>query len=110
LGQLGPEAYKAVPKLSSVLQNERESYQVRYSSADALGKIGDKSSVPTLAHCLYISEIGLTVACANAIASITNEKFRDTGSASFGLDNNGIPFIVIDARNWWEKEGKHMEW
>ncbi len=110
LGQLGPEAYVAVPKLSYVLQNESESYQVRYSSADALGKISDKTSIPALAQCIYLSETGLTAACANAIASITDEEFRDAGSGSFSLDSDGIPFIVIDARNWWEKEGQYMLW
>lgn len=115
LGRLGSDAKQAVPMLVSVAQNEKETDQVRRAAVVALGKIGDKSTVPALVDILYEEDLPLhilQIISAESIAEITGEKFRDSGEDSYGYATNddGIPFIVIDAQKWWEEQGRYQEW
>jgi len=54
---------------------------------------------------------GLWVASAVAIALITGEDFPDTDSSGgYYLNEEGVPLVVVAAREWWESEGKYQEW
>ena len=113
LGKLGPEAQEAVPKLIDVLQNEEETYQIRFSVVISLGKIKDKTAIPVLISLLYkddrISE-ELAPISAMSIAQITGEKFEDSDDYIFYGNEDGTLLIVIDARRWWEEKGQYQDW
>jgi HEAT repeat protein len=107
LGNLGADACSTVPALIRVLQND-DAVHARRSAAKALGQIGEPSSVSALANSLYDEDIGVTAGSAGSIASITGESFSDTGSLYGGylLNEEGVPLIVIAAREWWEEKGR----
>jgi hypothetical protein len=116
LGRLGPDGRGAVPDLVDVLQND-DTVNVRSAAAEALGQIGDPSAVPALAGILYEDQITghtdivLAIHSAVSIARITGEKFLDADSQhGYRLNEEGIPLVVIAAREWWEKEGQFQDW
>jgi HEAT repeat protein len=116
LGRLGPDARSAVPDLIGVLQNDN-SVNVRSAAAEALGQIGDPLAVPALISVLYEEEVmgrtnmELTIDSAVSIALITGESFPDADSQhGYRLNEEGVPLVVIAAREWWEKEGQHRDW
>ena len=112
LGWLGSRARQAVPDLIATMENNENAADVRYVTASALGEIGDDSAVPALAKQLYQdSEFSfhLQINCANSIAILANQKFRDAGSTANHFSDD-IPWIVTDARSWWEQTGQYQEW
>jgi len=122
LGQFGPDARSAVPELIDVLQTD-DAIRVRVSAAEALGRIGDLSSVPALVDNLYgvdiefttstkfTADMELTIVSAISLSLITGESLPDADSQhGYRLNEEGIPLVVIAAREWWESEGKHREW
>lgn len=113
LGELGPEAQEAVPDLIMVLQND-SSIHVRNAAIKALGLIGDSMVVPTLAVILFeertMRDPWKQTRCAEAIATLTGERFTDTGGPGYTLNTEGIPLLVIDARKWWQEEGQFEDW
>jgi hypothetical protein len=113
LGKIGPGAFKAVPNLLSILENENEAYQVRDSAIRAVGKIGDRASIPVLVSLLYKDDRvskRLAPISAMSIAQIVREEFEDSDDYVFRVNEDGIPLIVIDARKWWEENGQFQEW
>jgi HEAT repeat protein len=116
LGRLGPDARDAVPDLIGVLQDSM-GVHVRAEAARALGRIGDPSAVPALAATLYEEEvfgrssINLDVYCAASISLIADLSLPD-GHLVGGhqLNEEGVPLVVIAAREWWESEGIHQAW
>jgi hypothetical protein len=118
LGKLGVNAQAATPDLILILETDNTE-NVRDAAAKAMQKIGEPVAIPALADCLFegvdhfIEKHGYNVAisCSNAIAQIVGEKFRDMNSTKgYTLDKDGIPLIVIDARNWWLETGKSQNW
>jgi HEAT repeat protein len=110
LGSLGPKAIDSVSDLQTVLGNDMN-INVREQAARSLGMIGSRSSVPILANTLYVDNEYLTIESAEAIARITGEHFRDSGYAGGYFSNSqGIPYIVIDARKWWQEKGQYQDW
>jgi HEAT repeat protein len=114
LGKLGPLAESALPDLITVLRNRDEYFHARVAAAESLGKINDPGAVPALADALYYEGLsgsdGIAITSAKSIARITGEQFRDVDSLGYALDENGIPLIVLDARNWWQEVGQFQEW
>jgi len=115
LGKLGSKAQKAVPDLIIVIQDD-SSYHVRDTAIEALGLIGDSTAIPALATILFEERTtydpwyGIPISCADAIATITDERFTDTGKGIYTLNEDGIPLLVIDAREWWQEEGQYQNW
>lgn len=110
LGEFGPEANQAVPDLIRILQ-EDNTIQVRRSIVLTLGEIGNPSVVPILAANLYDSDDVTQTFSASSIALITGEKFTDWDSKGGYVGNEeGVSLIVLDARIWWEEEGKNIDW
>lgn len=115
LSRLGPKAKEAVTDLGIILQDADSGYHVWESAAFALGEIGDPKAIPALANGLYqenAEAYRIAINCANAIAKITHEPFRDANpkNSSYSSDIGGAPFLVLDARKWWEEEGKFQDW
>lgn len=116
LGRFGPKAKDAVTDLEIVLQDPNSGFEVRETICDSLGEIGDPRSIPILADALYHDDTQsyqIATACANAIAKITHEPFRDASPGNvtgYATDESGVPFLVIDAQKWWEEKGKHQNW
>ena len=113
LGKLGQDAQDATQDLLYVLENDPYIH-ARSAAAFALGRIGNQSSVPHLAAALYdqnpYNSYDVSISSAVAIAKITGEKFSDHDSTTgFQLNANGIPLIVIDARDWWLNEGQYED-
>ena len=84
---------------------------------DALGSIGERSSVPVLVQILLDERTleyhkFLVIDCALSISKITGEKFADMddGIAGYTINEDGIPLIVVDARSWWEQDGQYQNW
>ena len=112
LGTLGPMAKASVPDLVGALQTDTY-FRVRAGAAESLGIIGDLSAVPALAQCLlddYGPSHRVAIACSHSIATITGERFRDSDSSVYQLDDAGLPLLVLDARQWWETSGRFMDW
>ncbi|MBK9005789.1 MAG: HEAT repeat domain-containing protein [Anaerolineae bacterium] len=114
LGKFGPGAKSAIPDLIHMLRNDSY-YHARAAAADALGLIGDPQAVPDLVATLFEEQTyqlhNLEISCAESIAKITGEKFREAGSKGvYSIDNNGLPLIVIDAREWWLNVGQFEDW
>ncbi|MBC7875698.1 MAG: HEAT repeat domain-containing protein [Anaerolineales bacterium] len=117
LGKLGPEAKVAVPDLIEALKNDNYIHN-RSDAAIALGEIGDLSSIPALGACLFDNsddrierfDYKDPIYCAKSIAKITGEKFTDSDSTGYRLNENHIPLIVLDARKWWLETGQFQNW
>lgn len=60
-----------------------------------------------IGHIMERTSEWLLLESAVAIASITGEDFPDADSE---LNEEGIPPIVIAAREWWEEEGQFEDW
>jgi len=113
LGSLGSRAQISVPDLIAVMEDIENNLNVRRSAARVLAEIGDVSAVPALAQQLYqdsASSYFFEISCANSIAILANQKFRDVGASAYHSDADGVPWIVIDARNWWEQTGQYQDW
>ena len=117
LGKLGQGAVVAVPELQNMLVDAEEIYDVRITVADALGSIGERSSVPVLVQILLDERTleyhrFLVIDCALSISKITGEKFADMddGIAGYTINEDGIPLVVVDARSWWEQDGQYQNW
>ena len=114
LGKLGYKAKSAVPALIYVLEYD-DSLQAREMAAIALGKIGDRSAVPSLATTLSEEESTMDkyvilINCAKSIAYITGEGFTELDSLGYTLNQDGVPLIIMDARIWWENDGQFQNW
>jgi hypothetical protein len=112
LGAIGPAADPAVSILIEMLRSG-EYISDRSVAAEALGKIGDTTTVPVLAQALYDPDIGVGQTAAEALAELTGQVFPEyytTDQGRFGVDTNGISWIVVKAREWWEQKGRHQEW
>jgi HEAT repeat protein len=111
LGKIGDE--EGLSSLVRALKTD-ESDHVRRAAAYAIAKFGERArfAVPTLVESLNDEDISVRGASAYAIAQITDEPFpyaeRDDGT--FRIGDNGEPYIVIAAREWWEKEGQFQDW
>lgn len=116
LGRFGHKAKSAVTDLETVLQDPNSGLEVREAICDSLGEIGDPRSIPIIVDALYNDDTQsykIAAACANSIAKITHEPFRDTSPENitgYATDESGVPFIVIDAQKWWEEKGKYLDW
>lgn len=112
LRELGPDAQSAVPALIEVVKND-DTENVRIAAIDALGRIGDPSAVPTLASVLYEEDdpgrnnIWLTIPVAESIALLTGKDFLAPDEP---LMEDGEAPIVVQVREWWEKEGRYLNW
>lgn len=110
LGELGPLAKTAVPNLIDVMQTDSVA-DVRIDVAIALGKIEDTAAVPALAENLNLDkEYDLAAFSAKSIAQITGQSFPDSNSNGFRVDEQGVPLIVIGAREWWKDKGQFENW
>lgn len=110
LGEIGPKANQSVDRLVSLLNND-DATIVKIAAAEALGKIGDQSVVPNLVNYLNSSDLELAIVSAKSIALLTGQSFTDLDSQNgYSLDSAGEPYIVIDAKRWWEDEGKYQDW
>jgi len=123
LGRLGSLAQEAVPDLISVFENDDSPGPV-FSAIEALGNLGDSGIVPRLAVALYCDEkfnkqIGYiseescrsyATVSAEAICKLTGKHFTDAGGPGYRISEDGVPYIVLDARKWWEEEGQYKDW
>jgi hypothetical protein len=113
LGKIGPAAASAVPTLVQVLRSNKYEAEA-VAAAKSLGEIGDVSAVPALADVLFDqnAHISLCIEASRAIARLTGVQFPDSEPESRGykLDDEGKPLLVIAAQEWWESEGRYMEW
>jgi len=110
LGELGPDGRSAVSDLTHVLQTDK-AVRVRISAAEALGRMDASVSVPALASSLYAEDTELAIVAAVSISLITGEDSPDADSQhGYRVNEEGIPLIVIAARQWWEAEGKDQDW
>jgi HEAT repeat protein len=113
LGWLGSRAQQAIPDLIITMENNENPVYVRTSAISALGKIGDVSVVPALARQLSQDEndefFKVEISSAESIAMLTHQKFRDAGETVYHY-SDGIPWIVTDARSWWEEQGQYQDW
>jgi HEAT repeat protein len=82
----------------------------RAAAAKTLGQIGDPNAVPALAAALGDSEHEVQVNAAKSIGLLTGQKFTDINAKGFSLDKNGNPIIVIEALDWWNKQGRLQDW
>jgi len=108
LGQIGPAAKESVPDLIWLLEND-EYIQVKRAVSFSLGQIQDQGAVPALAIFLYSEDASLAGISAKSIAKITGINFVDSEKVGFVL-SNGVPTVVLDARDWWEDTGQYLDW
>jgi hypothetical protein len=109
LGELGPLASTAASDLIKVMQTDSSS-DVRVDIAITLGKINNLSAVPALAGNLEEEDYDLAAFSAQSIARLTGENFPDSDSTGFRLNEQGIPLIIIVAREWWNDKGQYSDW
>lgn len=109
LSAIGEGAKPAVPNLIVLLLTD-SAVQPRRQAAIALGKIGDISSVPALAQCLSDQDSGVAIFCAKSIAMLTGQEFPDLHSTGYALNNEGVPVIVVTAKEWWQENGQYEIW
>jgi len=109
LGEIGSASSPAVPVLITVMLSN-DIVHVRRAAADALGKIGDKSALFALVQVLDDDDTGVSDKAASSIGILASQSFPDMESDGFRLDENGIPLIVIAAKDWWKKEGQYQNW
>jgi HEAT repeat protein len=111
LGKIGDE--EALPALVRTLESD-ENDNARRAAAYAIAAFGERArlAVPTLVESLNDEDIYVRGASAYAIAQITGEPFPDAerDDGTFRIGGNGEPYIVIAAREWWEKEGQFQDW
>jgi HEAT repeat protein len=122
ISQLGANAKDAAPDLISVIENDPHPGVVYYAVI-TLSDIGDASIVPLLANILYCDSkfyegrhysqegcLDLAINSAEAIGKLTGEYFTDAGIGAYTLNDENIPLIVLDAREWWEDKGQYIDW
>ena len=94
LGDIGPAASDAVPDLVRALHMTGDTDRdVCESAIDALGNIGQKSTVPQIAKFLYDKDHSVSFSATVAIAKLTGKRPN-----------------TQNLKDWWESEGCHMEW
>jgi HEAT repeat protein len=113
LGEIGPAAKQSVPLLTVALLSDF--VHVRRAAAEALGKIGDSSAVPALAQLLFLNmeddkDRSVGVIGADALEKLTGQIFGNSSTSRLTLDENGVPNVINQARNWWEKTGQYQDW
>jgi len=108
LGAIGPPAKIAVPDLVSLLQTDF--VHVQREAATALGQINSLVAVPYLAEALYDDDKGTAINAAKSLGIITGQDFPEMYSVGATLDDNGIPIVVVAAREWWIMHGQHKDW
>lgn len=106
LGEIGPAAKKAVPRLSEIV-TKTTSTNERRSAVEALQKISDTSVVPLLASLL--SDESVAIEAAKAIGHLADQPFPDVNNTGYRIEN-GIPIIVTAAKTWWEEKGQFLDW
>lgn len=115
LGRIGDSS--AVPVLASVLYEE----VIEGTCEELVRRYPDDCRLdPHTTSCSCGGEIGRTmgrtddglwVDSAVAIALITGEDFPDADSSGgYYLNEEGVPLVVIAAREWWKSEGQYQEW
>jgi len=116
LEELDKSSKMSISDLLWVLENDDHPY-VRIYAANALGELKDTKAIPILAHQLFEEnwkwvpeDKRVALECAVAIAKITKEDFTDAEQLGYTLNEEGVPYILIDARNWWIKEGQFQDW
>ena len=111
LGKIGEE--EALPVLVKTLESD-ESSHTRWAAAYAIAAFGERArfAAPTLVESLNDEDIYVRGASAYAIAQITGELFPDADrdDGTFRIGDNGEPYIVIAAREWWEEKGQFQDW
>ena len=108
LGQIGPASKPAVPVLIAALL--ADFMHVRSAAATALGTIGDASAVPALAVALQDDHSQMAIYAAEALAILTGQEFPGLGGPGYELNDEGVPFIVVAAQQWWTQEGLQQSW
>jgi hypothetical protein len=108
LGEIGPNAQSSVPMLIAVMF--KDFVHVRRAAAEALGKIGDVSTIPALVQALDDEHSFVGIYAAESIAILANQDFPEVGASGFTLDENGVPLIVKAAKLWWEQNGQFQDW
>jgi HEAT repeat protein len=112
LRDIGPSAASAAPELVKMVHTDINK-GARAAAAGALGGLGDTSVVPDLAAVLYDADASrsLMIAAARAIAALTSNSFTDSQPGSgVRFTEDGTPFLILEARSWWESEGQYQEW
>jgi HEAT repeat protein len=120
LGDIGAVAAPAAtPALVRMLKTD-ETAAARVAAAEALGKLEDTRAVPFLAAVLYYAEDlysegasqSLMIEAAQSLAYLTGNPFTDSapGPHGYRLNSDGMPVLVVEARDWWETEGRFQEW
>ena len=110
LGEIGPTARSSVPALIVILLAD-PFVHARSNAATALGKIERVDAVPALATALMDEHVRVQISSAISIALLTGQEFPDLNvKGGYSLDENGVPIIVIAAREWWEEEGRYQDW
>jgi hypothetical protein len=124
LGEIGPAASSAVPHLMIVVR-VNDSFNAK-DAAEALEKIVDVSAVPELIKILYQEDrrdYEVKIVVARTLERLTNKNFggRGLGGTGYTLrnldgtdtlseDRMYMPYIAINALEWWEREGQYQEW
>lgn len=84
------------------------SYVVRYSAAEALGEIGNLTTVPYLAQSLSDPEIAVQRHSAEAIIKLLKSSKSLAGSV---IPHHGsLDGVVDDVSKWWLAEGQYLDW
>jgi hypothetical protein len=112
LGRIGKPAKYALPFLIEALDDNN--LKVGDRVAWAIGELGDISAVPVLAETLYRGSQGdhyrVARRAAHSIEKLTGITFVEPSYKSDWMNELGIPFIVVEARTWWEIEGYTQDW
>ena len=109
LSEVGESALIAIPDIIWVMKNDKHP-NVRTRAVISLGKLGDPRAIPALANNLYQENQKLAILSADAIASITGERFTDAGRNGYTLNDEGVALILLDAQKWWEEIGQYQDW
>ncbi|MCP4362326.1 MAG: HEAT repeat domain-containing protein [Chloroflexi bacterium] len=106
---------EALPTLVKVLEAEKGIiFDVREEAARAVANFDEQArfAVPVLAKLLDDENRYAASLSACAIAKITGEAFPNSEDdcEGFTIAESGESYIVIVAREWWEKEGQFQDW
>ncbi len=109
LGQIGDTSEEVVLALAKVLL-EDVSVRARVAAARAIGETGANIGVPFLARGLDDKESEVQIRSAESLSRIMDLDLSEVGSNGYSLDEDGVPLIVVAAREWWTSTGQYEDW